>query len=266
MKPKTGATDCIRDLALSESVRIPSSGGVELEAHLAQPPGRQKAPAVLFLHGFPSGAIDAAHIGLDMVGFANRLSTEMGWIALAIRFRGCGTSTGDFSLNGWVEDVQAGLMYMRSLERVDRIWVCGTGTGGSVGLIGAVTDDAVAGVAMLGSPADFNDWAQQPDRLLRHAKDVGAIKSEDFPTDLLGWKAELRAARPTVAAQAFEPRPLLVLHGVVDEVVPQLDARAIADAHSSTDLRLVGGAGHQLRHDPRAVAILLGWLERCRRS
>jgi hypothetical protein len=25
---------------------------------------------------------------------------------------------------------------------------------------------------------------------------------------------------------------------------------------------MVGGAGHELRHDPRAIASLLGWLER----
>ncbi|MDX6234670.1 MAG: hypothetical protein QOH68_3788, partial [Nocardioidaceae bacterium] len=28
--------------------------------------------------------------------------------------------------------------------------------------------------------------------------------------------------------------------------------------------RLVNGAGHRLRHDPRAIAILLGWLDRQR--
>ena len=27
---------------------------------------------------------------------------------------------------------------------------------------------------------------------------------------------------------------------------------------------MIGGAGHALRHDPRAVAVLLGWLDRQR--
>jgi putative redox protein len=27
---------------------------------------------------------------------------------------------------------------------------------------------------------------------------------------------------------------------------------------------MIGGAGHRLRHDPRAIAILLGWLDRQR--
>jgi hypothetical protein len=44
--------------------------------------------------------------------------------------------------------------------------------------------------------------------------------------------------------------------------VPALDARALADCHGSAELRIIQGAGHRLRHDPRAVAVLLGWMER----
>ena len=65
-------------------------------------------------------------------------------------------------------------------------------------------------------------------------------------------------------AGGLSPRPLLVLHGADDDTVPALDARAVADAHGSAELKIVGGAGHQLRHDPRAVALLLGWLDRHR--
>ena len=42
----------------------------------------------------------------------------------------------------------------------------------------------------------------------------------------------------------------------------QLDARALADCHGGAELRMIQGAGHRLRHDPRAIAVLLGWLER----
>ena len=62
----------------------------------------------------------------------------------------------------------------------------------------------------------------------------------------------------------LRPRPLLVLHGSDDESVPVFDARVLADAHGDADLRIIDGAGHQLRHDPRAVAVLLGWLDRQR--
>ena len=54
------------------------------------------------------------------------------------------------------------------------------------------------------------------------------------------------------------------MHGDDDESVPVADARVLAEAHGGAELRLLEGAGHRLRHDPRAVAILLGWLDRQR--
>lgn len=266
MRHATAVIACTKDPVLSESIRLPSTDGVELEAYLAQPAGTQQAPGVLLLHGFPSDLIVAEHIGSDLPELADRIADQMGWVSLAIRFRGCGSSTGQFSLNGWVEDVHAGLEALRANNRSDRIWICGTGTGGSLGMIAAVTEPDVAGVATMGSPGGFADWASQPDRLLQHARDVGAISAQDFPSDLADWKAQLRSARPATAAEALFPTPLLVLHGGADEVVPQFDARVIADAHSAADLRIIEGVGHQVRHDPRAVAVLLGWLERQRRS
>jgi putative redox protein len=61
------------------------------------------------------------------------------------------------------------------------------------------------------------------------------------------------------------PRPLLIVHGGDDAVVPVVEARALDDAADGRgELRVLSGAGHRLRHDPRAVAVLLGWLERHR--
>ena len=50
-------------------------------------------------------------------------------------------------------------------------------------------------------------------------------------------------------------RPLLILHGTNDRQVPSDDARYLAEAHQSPELRLVNGADHRIRHDPRAIAV-----------
>lgn len=68
--------------------------------------------------------------------------------------------------------------------------------------------------------------------------------------------------RAEACAVGLSDRPLLLVHGSEDELVPLLDARAIADAHGSADLRIIAGAGHDLRHDPRSIVVLLGWLDR----
>jgi putative redox protein len=54
------------------------------------------------------------------------------------------------------------------------------------------------------------------------------------------------------------------MHGDEDERVPESDSRVLAEAHGSAELNIIPGGGHRLRHDPRAIAILLGWLDRQR--
>ena len=49
-----------------------------------------------------------------------------------------------------------------------------------------------------------------------------------------------------------------------DESVPVADSRMLAASHGSAELRVIEGVGHRLRHDPRAIAVLLGWLDRQR--
>jgi putative redox protein len=84
-----------------------------------------------------------------------------------------------------------------------------------------------------------------------------------FPEDFEAWARELREIRPLSLIGKVPPRPLLLVHGADDDVVPMLDARALAEAAGGgVELRILPAAGHRLRHDPRAVALLLGWLER----
>jgi len=250
----------------TKKVRIPSTDGVELEAHLALPDEDDvqlfAETGVIFTHGFPSGDVWAERIGADLPELADRAAEQMGWTALALRFRGCGTSTGDFSLQGWIDDVRVAVDYLHQNQHPEQIWVCGFGTGGAVALVAAADDQRVSGVAVAGSPADFADWAANPNRLLAHAKRVGAITSNTFPPDLAAWKAQLSRFEAVKSVESLPPRPLLVIQGADDQVVPHFDARLLADAHGDAELRIISGGGHQLRHDPRALAILMGWISR----
>lgn len=252
------------DPTKSTEVTIRSTDGVELVGHMAEPARiRRNNPVVLFLHGFPSGDVWAQFIGADLLNLADRAAERLGCLAVSIRFRGCGESTGNFSLKGWMEDVDAALEFCRSLgEGGHSIWIVGFGTGAAVGLCAAANTPDVNGLAAVAAPADFDDWASRPAELLNHARHVGAISDDSFPQDLKSWKAELTEIRATAAAERFTPRPLLVIHGSEDVLVPQFDGRSIADAHGEADLRVIAHGGHQLRHDPRAMSVLLGWLDR----
>jgi putative redox protein len=165
-------------------------------------------------------------------------------------------------MGGWLADVHAAADHLRTSTGVTRVLLGGFGTGGALSVCAGAHRADVTGVAALAAPADFDDWANHPRRLLQHAREVGAISRAGFPANPDAWARELREIRPVADVPALAPRPLLVIHGSDDEAVPQFDARVMSDAHGSADMRIIAGAGHALRHDPRAIAILLGWLDR----
>ncbi|MFT4617773.1 MAG: fermentation-respiration switch protein FrsA (DUF1100 family) [Ilumatobacter sp.] len=78
------------------------------------------------------------------------------------------------------------------------------------------------------------------------------------------WAQEFRRFRSTASVCRFALRPMMVMHGEDDDAVPVSDAVQLVNAHGAAELSLFFGAGHRLRHDPRAIAVLIGWLDRMR--
>lgn len=218
----------------------------------------------MLCHGFPSGKDGGRVSALSYPELADRIASEMGWTVLCFTFRGCGDSEGGFSLWGWLRDAVAAVAWLQAQDGVPAVWMAGFGTGGALATCAAAQEPSIRGVAAVGAPADFDDWAGHPRRLLEHANDVGIMGSTREPALFDAWSRELKEIRAVACAPRLAPRPMLVLHGSDDDAVPVFDARVLADAHGSADLRVIEGGGHQLRHDPRAVAVLLGWLDRQR--
>lgn len=221
------------------------------------------AAVVVLCHGFPLGADAAESTGDSLPALADRLAAESGRCVVAGCFRGIGPSEGDFSLGGWLEDLGALVSHGADLVSGGAVWLVGFGTGGALALCLAAGDQRVRGVACFGSPATFADWAQDVGGMLEFSRRVGVIRRPDFPADVTAWADGFTALRPDEAAAALSPRPVLIVHGAEDDEVPSSDGRVLSDAvGASAELRVIGGAGHRLRADPRAIALLVGWLER----
>ena len=168
-------------------------------------------------------------------------------------------------MQGWVDDLRAAIDHLISEATPTGLWLVGTNTGGSIATCVGADDPRVRGAALLSPRADFDDWAAQPRRFLEHAREIGAVRTPGLPAGVRRvGRASCVASVRSDAARRFAPRPLLVMHGDEDDSVPVADARQLAEAHGSAELRLFPGAGHRLRHDPRAIAVLLGWIDRQR--
>lgn len=235
---------------------VPSA--VRLEADLFEPSSRP-ALAVVLCHGLPSGSPkDPDDPGYP--GLARRLA-ERGSAAVAFSFRGCYGSDGDLSLRGWIEDLRA--VVDAVVERVDApVALAGSSLGGSVALLEASGDDRVAGVATLAAPASLDDLGEPRGAFLERVRDIGLIRTAGFPSDPRAWEEEFVRLRPEDAATRLGERPLLVVHGTADNVVPVEHAHRIARAASGpVELVELEGAGHQLRRDEGAVSALTRWLD-----
>lgn len=246
------------------------SGVHQLACHIKMPgptgASETDPPGLVLCHGFPFGPIDARRSAGTFPQLIDRIAIEVGYPAMAFTFRGCGTSTGDFSLQGWIDDLRAAIDHVVRETGVSRVVLVGANTGGSISVCVGADDPRVVAAALLSPRADFDDWADHPRRFLDHAREIGAVRTPGFPPSMDDWSRAFRRFRPTAAARRFAPRPLLVMHGDDDESIPTSDARQLAQAHGAAELSVLPGAGHRLRHDPRAVAILMGWLERVRNS
>ena len=236
----------------------------DLDAWLAEPDlAPYDRPGLLVVPGFPNAPGGGANSFATFPDLADRIADEAHMTVLTLAFRGVAGSDGDFSLDGWRQDLQSAIAHLRSRPHIDGVWLLGFGTGGALAIDAAAEDGAARGVVSMAAPADFHDWASRPQQLLAHARRCGAIKDPDFPADIGAWTRELQQVSAVKQAERLPlDRPLLVLHGSNDDAVPVLDARAIADAHAGSELKIIDGGRHHLRHDPRAMALAIGWLYR----
>lgn len=241
-----------------------SSGSSTLELRVCTSASRPVAGHVLVIaHGLPRMMGMGRQAAGLLPELAEHVANESGWTVATGTLSGVGASTGTFSARQWRADLAA--IIERMAEEGGRLSVAGFGFGGSLALAVAADDDRIRGVATFASPAHLDTWAGSPSEFHRTVQVAGVVGD---PADLLAPDELYRdvvAIDPLDAIARVPPRRLLVGHGTDDIEVPPSDARdLVTAADGRAELRLIQGAGHQLRADPRMVATLLGWLDRHR--
>jgi putative redox protein len=250
---------------MAESVVLPGAAG-DLIGQLALPPGAERGAALVLCHGFPSAPRGARASGEGYAELAEFLADETGAAVLTFTFRGCGRSAGDFSLNGWIDDLGVAVDWLTQTRNVVEVGVAGFSAGGAVAFCRAARDERISSVAGFAVPAAFDDWSNEPRKFLESCRALGVIRDKAFPADVAAWTHEFAAENARRAMTKMGKRPVILVQGYDDDVVAPNDARvleaALVEHDGDVEVRMLVGAGHRLRHDPRAIAVLVGWASR----
>jgi alpha-beta hydrolase superfamily lysophospholipase len=224
-------------------------------------------PAVCLCHGVPSGNPPAPGDG----GYPALAETfcEQNYPVYIFNFRGSGDSGGNFDIPGWTHDLQSIVSYILGLEKNKNreLYLVGFSGGAAVSIYVASRDDRVSGVAACACPADFSLFSERgsPQAIVENYRRIGIIRDADFPESAQAWLDDFLPIAPVDHVGKIAPRPLLLVHGTEDDVVPVSHARRLYEkAGEPRELKVIKGAGHRLRHEPGAIRAVFEWLKKNR--
>ncbi len=235
--------------------------GIRLDCVLTRPEGMEKGPAVLLIHGF-TGNKDETHILA-----AEQVFLESGMTVLRADMYGHGRSGGEFknhTLYKWLGNTLTLIDYLRSLDFVTDLYLCGHSQGGlTVMLAAAMKADAVRGLMALSPAAMIPEGARKGELL-------GQVFPPDHVPDVLQTWGErelsgnyIRVAQTIHVEDAIDryEGPVLLLHGSADgAVLPSVSEKA-AQRYKNADLRMIPGDGHCYEvHLDQAMAELRDWI------
>jgi len=190
---------------------------------------------------------------------------DAGFATMIFNFRGAGEAEGNLDMAGWARDLRAAIDYLFSLDTIDksRLFMAGSSAGAAISVYAAAHDTRIAALVTFACPADFGFLANE--QLARssidHFRSIGLIKDPGFPPSVDEWLQGFSEVSPIRWVDRISPRPLLLLHGDQDDLVPIEHAhRLLERAREPKQLLVLPGAGHRLRVEEKAIATALEWL------
>lgn len=241
-------------------ISITSTDGIVLEGNLLSK--ADDAPLVVLCHGIPLSVPAPGDPGYAL---PQQDLARAGYQALFVNFRGCGESTGNFHLGGWYSDLVSIIDFVRGELDPPKVFLAGFSAGGAVAIEYVARRGGINGIAAYAAAARLTEVFPRENllQLIEAARDVGIIRDTGFPPTPDWFYDDLKSHEAADFIASVSPVPLLIVHGGNDELVPVSQADALFEAAGDPkQLVILDGGEHRLRHDPRSIETLLGWLRR----
>ena len=224
----------------SAEVAFSSQDGVQLRGWFLPSAPTSRGDSVIICHGWQQNRTEGQQLGVSL--------NKRGYNVLLFDFRACGRSQGKSSSTGQEEinDLLGALSYMRSKPETQagKIGIVGLSMGAAVSLVTASRTDEISAIVADSSFATL-DWSMKWMMDLYHILPetvFGKVKK----SLVRQIKRRLALAiRPVEAVKHISPRPLLLIHGLNDRIVPAEHSQYLyRAAKEPKELWLVEGAGH----------------------
>lgn len=226
----------------AEPVRFGATDGLPLAGWLLR--GRAEMPAIILCHGYQRCMEEPFALAVEL--------HERGFTTLLFDFRGCGRSGGRYTTIGDLEprDVIGAARWLRArLGPATPIGVHGISMGGSAAIsaaaqcpeIGAVVADSA--FAHLSGAVEYRFSGMRPATRLLHQATMRIAER------MSGGR--VARVRPVDVVGRLGPRPLLLIHGTDDRVVPygHLGELAAAAGEACATWTLPAGSHAMSRFD-----------------
>ena len=217
--------------------------GTKLHAKLDRPDGAEKGPLCILIHGF------TGHMEEDHIVAAQKAMNECGISVLRVEMYGHGGSDGEFrnhTLYKWVTNALAVVNYVKTLDFVTDLYLCGHSQGGLLTmLIGGMCADDFKAIIPL-SPA----WMIP--EMARSGSVLGtSFDPKHVPSKIVSDSWELsgdyvRVAQTIHVEDAIDryEGPVLIIHGDEDEAVPYSYAEKAVKLYRNARLVTIKGDDH----------------------
>lgn len=233
------------------------------EVYVPQDAPAGKLPALCLCHGIPARLPVPEDQGYPSLA---RSFCKLGIITMIFNFRGAGLSEGNFDMVGWTRDLSGAVDSLSGLPEVDQehLFLMGFSGGAAAAVYVTAADPRVKALVSCACPTRFTmvESREGLAAFLKQAREVGIIKDPAFPPSEKLWVANFRKVSPVKRISYISPRPLLIIHGDEDEVVPVGHARQLyRRAGEPRELAIIQGAGHRLRLDESAMEKARSWIQ-----
>ena len=231
---------------MREEIVIKKKDNKCIRGLIFRPESDGKFPTVIFSHGFGATYRDIEHYGDDFAAEG----------IICIFFDFCGGSPDsksdgsmlEMSLDTEVDDLRCVMDTVKKLPFVNdgSLYLMGESMGGMVSAIaGSRFYDEVKGLILWYPAFNIPDDAKR--RMKKGIKDVMGMRiSDDFD--------KAAASLDPVAVQEGFDKPVLIIHGDADDIVPIEYSKQAVDAYDHAILHPIHGAKHGFCKDERLIA------------